>query len=411
MSLIILMTVISAFSAEKVKYKKDMKIVENICFKCHPDVKKQLLSGIPHMPANRGECVECHNPHTSNYKNFLIKKGFDLCYRCHQKEKKNFNKGFVHLPIAKGECVKCHNPHSSKNKKILKEEKSKICFTCHKKGKIFSRKNIHQPLKKGDCLKCHNPHASDNESMLVENGNKLCSGCHPLNSERVLRAHNNSLSKTANCLGCHNPHSSNHDALMREFSHKPYAKKKCNRCHLSSSKRITMKMKRKGNSLCLSCHKDVEKQFQKVFSHVQGFRDNTCLECHNPHASESKGLKRSSESKICFSCHTNTERRIKGKNPMFKYKHSDIEKCTNCHMPHGSNYRLFMISDENSSCGKCHETQGKFTHPIGYDSIDPRSKRAMTCISCHNPMGAEDEYSVRFGRKKKLCIKCHKNMR
>ena len=406
-TLLILMAVLFAASAGDVT-PKEKREPGSRCFSCHPEVQKKVFSQIAHLPAEKGECVKCHNPHTSNYEKLLIEESSNLCYRCHQKKKKEFIKGYIHQPVEKGECVKCHNPHASKNKNILIEGKKDICFTCHKKEKIFSRKNIHQPLKKGDCLKCHNAHASDDEFLLVRDGKEICISCHSVKDQKLRKAHSNYLSEITNCLGCHNPHSSNHDALRREFSHKPFAVNKCDGCHISSANKFTLVMNKKGKALCISCHKDIEKQFQKVFSHIQGNRDNTCLECHNPHASDKKGLKRTREDKLCYSCHTDTKRRVKGKDPMYKYKHHDIEKCTDCHQPHGSDYRLLLTSDENSSCEKCHETQGKFTHPVGDDSIDPRSKRGITCITCHNPMGAEDEYSIRFGRKKKLCVQCHK---
>lgn len=375
-----------------------------MCFSCHPGIKKDVFSQNGHLPVERGRCVGCHNPHTSNYENLLNEIGGDLCFQCHQNKKREFTRDHIHLPVERGECTKCHNPHSSKNENLLTENRVEICFSCHSQEKISPRKNTHSPLKEGNCIKCHDPHASDNDFLLVKDSKNICSGCHPAKDPRMAKSHNNYQLDNTNCLGCHNPHSSNHESLAREFSHKPFESNRCDSCHASFPT-----MNKKGKDLCLSCHQEVKKEFKRVYSHLQGDRDNTCLECHNPHASDEKGLKRARCDRVCYSCHTDTERRDKGKDPMYKYKHPDIERCTGCHVPHGSDYRLFLVSDENSSCGICHETQRKFTHPIGKKVLDPRSKRGMTCISCHNPMGAKNKFCLRFDHNKELCIQCHKH--
>ncbi|MDY6933995.1 MAG: cytochrome c3 family protein [Spirochaetota bacterium] len=406
-SILIITTAVFTFSVRGVNSEAG-RDEGRICYQCHPEVKKAVFSQSAHLPAKKGDCVKCHNPHTSNYDNFLLEEGGNLCFQCHQEKRKEFHTSYMHLPVSKGECVKCHNPHASKNQKLLSTGSNDICFQCHKKEKIFSRKNIHEPLNEGNCLECHNPHASEEEFLLVRNSRAICQDCHSSGDEDLRKAHRDSISDDTNCLGCHNPHSSNHDALGREFSHKPFDDNDCEDCHTSNGNRITMTMNKNGKALCFDCHEEMEKKFQKVYSHLQGYRDNACLECHNPHASDDKGLKRARDEKICYSCHADTKRRVKGNDPMYKYKHPDIERCTSCHNPHGSNYRLLLKSDENASCEVCHETQGKFTHPVGAKVIDPRSKRDVNCVTCHNPMGSEDEYCVRFGRKKKLCIQCHR---
>jgi predicted CXXCH cytochrome family protein len=70
--------------------------------------------------------------------------------------------------------------------------------------------------------------------------------------------------------------------------------------------------------------------------------------------------------------------------------------------------RLFYGDDEFKICTACHERHAKFTHPIGKEAIDPRSKRDIGCITCHNLMGSPYEFALRFDRTKQLCIQCHK---
>jgi predicted CXXCH cytochrome family protein len=68
---------------------------------------------------------------------------------------------------------------------------------------------------------------------------------------------------------------------------------------------------------------------------------------------------------------------------------------------------LFFLSDEFTVCTTCHKRHAKFSHPVGADAIDPRSKRDITCITCHDLMGSQYEFALRFDRKKELCIQCH----
>jgi predicted CXXCH cytochrome family protein len=87
----------------------------------------------------------------------------------------------------------------------------------------------------------------------------------------------------------------------------------------------------------------------------------------------------------------------------------DKGECSSCHRPHGSNYRLMFADTEITLCTKCHERHATFTHPIGKNTVDPRSKRDITCITCHKLMGSPFEYALRQDRRDKLCLECHKD--
>ncbi|MBU4259031.1 MAG: hypothetical protein KKH45_06545, partial [Proteobacteria bacterium] len=81
--------------------------------------------------------------------------------------------------------------------------------------------------------------------------------------------------------------------------------------------------------------------------------------------------------------------------------------CNGCHDPHSSNFRLFLLDKEFTLCTACHKRHATFSHPIGVDAIDPRSKRDITCITCHALMASKHEYVLQFDGKKELCIQCH----
>ena len=52
----------------------------------------------------------------------LRAKGMELCYKCHEDLKTDFKKAHVHTPVKEGNCIGCHNPHTSDHGKLLDED-------------------------------------------------------------------------------------------------------------------------------------------------------------------------------------------------------------------------------------------------------------------------------------------------
>jgi len=377
------------------------------CLKCHPALEKEMASKGAHAPFKNFECSSCHNPHTSNYK-YLVKEEIGkLCKSCHKGKKRAFGKKYGHSPFEEGACLKCHKPHSSKNRKLLLAAGEKLCFTCHAKKEILSKKYKHDPVKKGKCLTCHSPHTSDHEGMLKRGLTQVCASCHSIKTKSAQKSHNYYPVRDTKCTSCHNPHASSHSDLIKESSHKPFAERKCTQCHNSVRSRDPLGVKGEGMSVCAACHPSIMEDFRKVNTHVgQGV---FCTECHNPHASDQASMIKGKEARICTdSCHLDTKEHLRDR--INKHKHPLVMegKCSNCHRPHGSNFRLLYRADEISTCADCHKRHGSFTHPIGKDAIDPRSKGEITCVTCHNLMGSRHDFALRFDRNKELCIQCHK---
>src|SRR6202020_1687483 len=82
-------------SCHEVRVNKDVTRIKLItstpqalCLSCHSDKDAATLKGTVHPPAVR-DCIKCHDPHTSDNKNQLLKaesggKGQNLCLDCHQ---------------------------------------------------------------------------------------------------------------------------------------------------------------------------------------------------------------------------------------------------------------------------------------------------------------------------------------
>jgi predicted CXXCH cytochrome family protein len=372
------------------------------CIECHPKIKKEMTQKGRHEPFKKYQCSSCHNPHTSNHEYLARDEIGTLCKSCHKGKKKSFDKKYSHLPFEQGECLKCHSPHSSKNPKLLTARGEQLCFGCHDDKEMFSKKNEHDPARKGNCLTCHSHHTSDYEELIEKSPERICVTCHTV----MKKYHFNYPVQGADCMSCHNPHGSNRSKLIKENTHKPFAGKKCTKCHNPAGSADPLGMKSKGISVCTTCHPSVKEDFKKVNTHVgEGV---FCTDCHSPHASDEAHLKKAKEKKICTACHQDTKERLKDKNN--KYKHPSVMegKCTDCHRPHGSDFDLLYRTDEISACVDCHKRHASFTHPVGKNTIDPRSKGEIGCSTCHNLMGSPHDFALRFDQKKELCIQCHK---
>ena len=100
----------------------------------------------------------------------------EICFDCHTDLKNKIQEEKAHAPVAKGNCIVCHNPHTSKYKGLLNEVKENLCFICHKnnQGSGFNRTFVHSPVQTGNCLACHDPHSSTRSKLHVKNSGDIC---------------------------------------------------------------------------------------------------------------------------------------------------------------------------------------------------------------------------------------------
>lgn len=391
-SIVFLLFVLPALSyGAKGGVKSNMK---SICMSCHEQVKDFTKKSNVHSPVKKGNCVACHNPHASKHEKLLSDDINDMCFKCHS-EKSIAGGQVVHGPVEQGTCIDCHDPHSVNGRKLIKKEGE--CYSCHKKDSIESGKHLHSPVKKGQCNKCHLPHSGARDDLLKKSPSKLCLNCHKPKAS----THTGFNVNKSDCSLCHSTHSSNEKNLVKSFVHKPFKDKQCNSCHKAG----TMEVKDKSSNLCLKCHKDSLKTFNKTNSHLVPFDGNLCIQCHNPHGGDTKSMIWNRVDKNCYKCHEDSKEKMKTK----EFVHSNIKDCLSCHKGHGTNERLFIVAKEGNTCylSGCHTAQGTFTHPVGDKAIDPRSKEPMTCNTCHNPMGAQYENQLRLDETTDLCVQCH----
>jgi len=254
-----------------------------LCKMCHTIKADEKYM---HGPAAVGDCTSCHDPHASDNKALLVKKGNDLCFTCHGAVQDETKKKVVHDALQEG-CTSCHNPHGSSFKKLLAEEGDKLCYQCHSKigERIEKSKSVHAPVKaEKACASCHDPHASDGEKLLQKPEKDLCLDCH----KNILKKNQTVLHgpiQQGKCTPCHDPHGApNANLLVKAFPSDLYVPYSDN-----------------AYSLCFSCHNRDLLRFPDT-SFATGFRDGernlhflhvnkkekgrNCKACHAMHGSE-----------------------------------------------------------------------------------------------------------------------------
>ena len=131
-----------------------------ICYGCHTNVLTKVA--VQHFPAQKWECLTCHQPHMSPFGKLLSQPQAQLCYECHDSLD---TRRFVHDPVRRGLCTSCHTPHQSQNPHLLKLAGDPLCLGCHKQAAMKAASG-HADIGGKSCVQCHDPHESDKKGRL-----------------------------------------------------------------------------------------------------------------------------------------------------------------------------------------------------------------------------------------------------
>ena len=373
------------------------------CITCHAPIQATVAKPVPHKPALDGECTKCHAPHAARYEKLLNQRERALCGTCHEESIAGFLTGNVHTPIKQGQCTTCHEAHGSENEHLLARAGNDLCNGCHKeKHAELSAPFTHDPFVNGACLDCHAAHNSPFPAQLKARTGNLCRLCHPPDGEELVAKHSGIPIQGTDCTGCHDPHASASDGLLRQVVHQPFGEKSCEMCHMTDSETPRV-VRATGARLCSVCHKGYPKSGD-AFVHAPVAKGE-CASCHLPHTGDVKALLAKPSKALCSGCHQElTERaaRSKSAHPVVDEKGA----CLGCHTPHSSQEEHLLVSGPIRTCLACHET-AKHGHPLGDDRLDPRTGKAITCVTCHDPHGTAFAYTLRGDQSRGLCIECH----
>ncbi len=374
-----------------------------VCFGCHADIEEQTSERHRHTAFEFGECSDCHNPHASKHATLLKEREADLCLSCHDEIGEELKRASVHSPARGGDCVRCHDPHASPNKGQLTQRMPDLCKDCHEPvNEWLQRSRIHSPVRAGNCSACHGTHGSENERLLRRSVPELCLDCHRRGSGFASAHQGRDVSK-ADCVACHDPHASNRRGLLRANQHAPFAGGQCNTCHPALANQGSFAVGENIKELCIRCHRGAT-EFEKERFHHNLDDARSCVNCHNPHASNTGSMLAAKQPILCMKCHFNTPEHG-GKSQYIT--HNGID-CTTCHKPHGADNRKYLKSLDVDLCLGCHEAAHRSSHPVGPDVIDKRTGEPVTCLSCHRLHGSGFEKYLALDPQMDLCIQCHR---
>lgn len=310
---------------------------DKLCWMCHGNLGALLDDSYTHVPFMKGRCVECHDPHASDYTKLLNQPPNKICFTCHPIGTE-INRMQAHPPAKEGWCIDCHDPHASNYKGILVSRQRELCFTCHPSVASLSNMPVqHQPFQNDNCTGCHEPHGSDTVPLLRKPQPALCYTCHPQIEKDFLQPSHHPIGLKLQCASCHDPHAAEYPKLLTGS----------------------------GSAFCLGCHGDKEPLYSQSAHKV-----NSCVTCHTPHGSKYTPMLVKAQPQLCLKCHSQVDDKggSLNKHPIApKYFDVHAKKgltCTSsCHNPHGTQYD-HMVKNYNGyqdgMCMQCHKTVGVY---------------------------------------------------
>ncbi len=327
-------------------------------------------------------------------------------------------KKYLHEPFHMGACELCHVGTGAKPGKLITKNIEELCYKCHKVR--YNKKVDHKPVKEGRCIDCHDPHQSNTKFLLKgKNVNDLCMKCHSVGNKKKIK-------KVVD--------------MKAAYRHKP-AEKSCVECHEAHTSNFKKLLKDEGKmNLCLDCHSrlekhiDMRKWIKKVKYKHGAITDSKrkCLECHDPHATNHKGILRKQQVKMCLSCHDkevksdedggmlmNMAKHLK-ENPIWHKPIKDVKKeggCAACHNPHGSNHFSILRKsyttefygnfdkEKDFICFKCHKVEKfkeKYTTKTNFRDgkvnlhyLHVLNKKGRSCRACHDEHASKYPHLIR----------------
>jgi len=431
------------------------------CLECHEEKSKGKAV---HSAIATG-CLSCHevrvNRDVTRVK-LITTTQYGLCLTCHADKDATQAQGTVHPPAVR-DCVKCHDPHTSDNKnQLLKatsgDKKDNLCLTCHTQGLDVPEKGSRHAALDMGCDTCHVTHKTgaeptlENRFHLTKAAPALCLDCHDTKDAGLQKAHQNQPFDKADCLQCHDPHQSAAPKLMAKFLHPPFADKNCDTCHAPAKDGKVVLTQSNVKDLCVTCHDDKAKLIDTAKVQHPGAAGD-CTDCHNPHASAFPNLPKTDPVSICLGCHSDIadlEKKPVHHQPAF------VQGCGTCHVGHGGdNEHLLRVAVVNKLCLECHGPDAKpqklpsehlvtifngnvklpenyfakvpvlplkynLGHPVdGHpvsDVMDPKDlskvQTAINCMTCHQPhASAQPGLLVNDQANNALfCAGCHKSL-
>jgi predicted CXXCH cytochrome family protein len=162
----------------------------------------------------------------------------------------------------------------------------------------------------------------------------------------------------------------------------PPAEDDCTTCHEAriDETGTSMRLVDQEPALCVMCHSDLEAAAAYEVETPHAPVGDSCLNCHDPHATETERLLTAKAAELCATCHDNADLQETHGGQL-----TARVDCRACHVPHGS--------------ASPHMLAGTTLHAPFAD---------RTCEACHREPFAGRVRLVRRGQK--LCTSCHRDL-
>lgn len=184
--------------------KRDIK--SQTCVICHPGRQEGKFA---HAAVRMG-CESCHQAVSEDAQTTvtLVATGGELCALCHQARKD----AVLHGPYKAGQCLLCHDPHTSDFPRLLRAAPNTLCMSCH---------GVNQPDVKANAatrwvalLGSQKLSLEDYQrSRKIATDRSGTSG-HPVPGHPLMGPDSRDKNATISCLSCHAPHGSMLPNLM-----------------------------------------------------------------------------------------------------------------------------------------------------------------------------------------------------
>ena len=431
------------------------------CLECHAEKGKGKAV---HSAIATG-CMSCHEIRTNRdvtHIKLIAVTPVKVCLTCHADKDAAQIKGQIHPPAVR-DCLKCHDPHTSDNKNQLLKPTSggkneNLCLQCHTTGVNAPEKGSRHAALDMGCDTCHAVHKAgpnpDREFKfhLTKTSPALCLDCHDAKDAALVKAHHNQPFEKADCLACHDPHESARPKLMQAFVHMPFGEGQCEACHQPAKDGKVVLTAASAKELCVTCHADKAKQIDGAKVPHPGAAED-CTDCHSPHAGKTPSFPKPDAVSVCLGCHADQAEQAK---KHVLHQPAFGQGCATCHEPHGGDRDHLLRAEGNALCLECHGPDSKpqkveadhvltifggkvklpedyyrknrvailplrygIGHPVeGHpvtNVMDPkditRVRYAMNCLTCHQPHSSAQAGLLAKDQENNMafCDTCHKD--
>ncbi|MHC4512355.1 MAG: cytochrome c3 family protein [Planctomycetota bacterium] len=191
-----------------------------------------------------------------------------------------------------------------------------------------------------------------------------------------------------------------HEMKLQENVHDPVEDEDCTSCHDPHASDFRGLLRAEQKALCAMCHADTMAKTSKKWVHgpVLGVK---CTECHRPHSAPQAKLLDLKPARFCLKCHQHMATHL-GKS---KHVHDPVKTdCAGCHDAHGSDHKYQLKDNTDALCFSCHDKlKAKVANaPVAHGPL-ATGKR---CLNCHQPHAAQHP-KLLPGPAKDACAECH----